>query len=72
MACRFVDCTHTDEPGCAVLEAVENDELSEERYQSYIKLKKENEYHDMSYVEKRKRDRDFGRFIKTYKRQRKR
>ncbi|ASQ91593.1 ribosome small subunit-dependent GTPase A [Prosthecochloris sp. GSB1] len=72
MACRFADCTHTDEPGCAVLEAVENDELSEERYQSYIKLKKENEYHDMSYVEKRKRDRDFGRFIKTYKRQRKR
>ena len=69
IACRFADCTHTAEPGCAVLEAVKNDELSEDRYQSYIKLKKENEYHDMSYVEKRKKERDFGRFIKTYKKQ---
>lgn len=68
IACRFADCTHTDEPGCAVLEAVKNGELSDDRYQSYIKLKKENEYHDMSYVEKRKKDREFGRFIKTYKR----
>ncbi len=49
-----------------------NDELSEDRYQSYIKLKKENEYHDMSYVERRKKDRDFGRFIKAYKKQDKR
>ena len=69
IACRFADCTHTDEPGCAVLEAVKNDELSEERYESYIKLKKENEYHDMSHLEKRQKDRDFGRFIKSYKKQ---
>ena len=72
IACRFADCSHTDEPGCAVLEAVKNDELSEDRYQSYIKLKKENEYHDMSYVERRQKDRDFGRFIKTFKKQSKR
>ena len=72
VACRFADCTHTDEPGCAVLEAVKNDELSEDRYQSYIKLKKENEYHDMSYAEKRQKDKDFGRFIKAYKKQCKR
>lgn len=69
LACRFANCTHTDEPGCAVLGAVENDELSEDRYQSYVKLKKENEHHDMSYVDKRKKDKDFGRFIKTYKKQ---
>ena len=67
LACRFANCTHTDEPGCAVVDAVENSELSEDRYQSYIKLRKENEYHDTSYVEKRKKDRDFGRFIKAYK-----
>ncbi len=72
IACRFADCTHTDEPGCAVLEAVKNDELSEDRYQSCIKLKKENEYHDMSYAEKRKKDKDFGRLIKAYKKQYKR
>ena len=72
IACRFADCTHTNEPGCAVLEAVKNDELSEDRYQSYIKLKKENEYHDMSYAEKRQKDKDFGRFIKAHKKQCKR
>jgi ribosome biogenesis GTPase len=65
--CRFVDCTHTGEPGCAVLLAVENGTLSEDRYQSYLKLKKETEYHDLSYVEKRRKDRSFGRFIKSAK-----
>jgi ribosome biogenesis GTPase / thiamine phosphate phosphatase len=65
--CRFSNCTHTKEPGCAVLTAVENRDLSEERYQSYLKLKKETEYHDLTYVEKREKDRVFGRFIKLAK-----
>ncbi len=34
--CRFKPCTHTHEPGCAVKEAVENDEISIERYNSYL------------------------------------
>ena len=65
--CHFADCTHTDEPGCSVLLAVENGILSEDRYRSYLKLRKETEFHDLSYVEKRKKDRSFGRFIKTAK-----
>ena len=65
--CRFANCTHTGEPGCAVILAVENGALSEERYKSYLKLKKESEYHDLSYVEKRRKDRSFGRFIKSAK-----
>lgn len=65
--CRFANCTHTKEPGCAVLLAVENGTLGEDRYQSYLKLKKETEYHDLSYVEKRRKDRSFGRFIKSAK-----
>ena len=55
------------EPGCAVRAAVENGELSEGRYSSYIKLKKESDYYGMSYLEKRKKDRAFGRFIKSAK-----
>jgi len=66
-SCRFADCSHTYEPGCAVLLAVDNGNLSEDRYQSYLKLRKETEFHDLSYVEKRKKDRSFGRFIKTAK-----
>ncbi len=65
--CRFADCTHTGEPGCSVLLAVENGAISEDRYQSYRKLRKEIEFHDLSYVEKRKKDKSFGRFIKTAK-----
>jgi ribosome biogenesis GTPase len=71
LVCRFSDCTHTREPGCAVLMAVEAGDLSEERYQSYLKLKRETEYHDLSYVEKRKKDRDFGRFVKSVQKHRK-
>jgi ribosome biogenesis GTPase len=69
MACRYADCSHTQESDCAVLTAVTNGELSEERYYSYMKLKKESEYHEMSYVDKRKKDRAFGRFIKSAKKQ---
>jgi len=65
--CRFGDCTHTAEAGCAVLSALKNGELSEERYRSYLKLTKESEYHRLSYVEKRRKDREFGQFIKTAK-----
>ena len=67
--CRFNDCTHTMEVGCAILMAVQSRGLSEERYQSYMKLMKESEFHQMSYVERRKKDRQFGRMIKTVMKQ---
>ena len=64
-SCRYANCSHTQEPGCAVLAAMNSAKLSEARYFSYMKLKKESEYHEMSYVDKRKKDRAFGRFIKS-------
>jgi ribosome biogenesis GTPase len=67
MACRYADCSHTQESDCAVLTAITNGELSEERYYSYLKLKKESEHYEMSYLDKRKKDRAFGRFVKTAK-----
>ncbi len=69
MNCRFPDCTHTHEPGCAVLTALENGELDNDRYQNYIKLRKEAEYHGLSHLEKRRKDRAFGRFVKSAKKQ---
>lgn len=39
--CRFRDCTHTHEPGCAVLTAVEEGRLARDRYESYLKLREE-------------------------------
>jgi ribosome biogenesis GTPase len=42
--CKFSDCTHTNEPGCKILEAIEKNELSRERYEQYLKLQKESLY----------------------------
>lgn len=62
--CKYIDCTHTHEPGCAVLKAIECKKLDEDKYQNYIKLKKENEYNEMTELEKRQKDRKFGQFVK--------
>jgi ribosome biogenesis GTPase len=65
--CRFKDCTHTNEPGCAVLAAVNSGGISLVHYDNFIKLRKESEFYQMSYAEKRKKDRDFGKFINSVK-----
>ncbi len=41
--CRFYNCTHTHEPGCAVVEAVKNGEIAYERYESYLKILDEDD-----------------------------
>jgi len=64
--CRFANCSHTNEPGCAVRKAIAQEELDAEHLQNYLKLKKESEFHDMSYLEKRSKDRAFGKFVHSY------
>jgi ribosome biogenesis GTPase / thiamine phosphate phosphatase len=64
--CRFADCSHTDEKGCAVLLSVTEGELSVARFQSYLKLMKESKHYEMTYLERRKRDKAFGRMVKNY------
>ncbi|MEE4355697.1 MAG: ribosome small subunit-dependent GTPase A [Desulfococcaceae bacterium] len=63
--CRFDDCTHVNEKGCAVLQAVKDGNIPEERYRNYIKMKKESAYNEMSYSEKRQKDRQFGKLCKA-------
>jgi ribosome biogenesis GTPase len=41
--CRFSDCTHAVEPGCAVMQAVEEGQVSEHRYESYVRLHEEHQ-----------------------------
>ncbi len=64
-SCRFADCSHAREPGCAVRAAIERGDLAEEHLQSYLKLRRESAYHDMSHVERRRRDREFGRMTRA-------
>lgn len=63
--CRFNDCTHTKEEGCAILAALDDGTLSLERYQNYMKMKKESTYFEMSYVEKRRKEKQLGKFYKN-------
>jgi len=64
-ACKFSNCSHTNEHDCAVLAAIRAGELSEQRFHNYLKMKKESAYNQMSYVEKRKKDKKFGKFVKS-------
>lgn len=67
--CRYADCTHEHEPGCAIRAAVESGELSEDRYANYLKLRKEAAFNEMSGLERRKKDEAFGKYLKQFKKQ---
>lgn len=64
-SCKFSNCSHTNEKGCAILAAIKSGELSEQRHQNYLKMKKESEFNQMSYLEKRNKDKNFGKLIKS-------
>ena len=69
-ACRYSDCTHNSEPGCAVRKALEDGTLDRARWNSYLKLKTENEYaaDSTGYLEaKRARFKDIARINKANK-----
>ena len=63
--CKFRNCSHTQEKGCAILEALEDKTISQERYQNYLKLLKESEHNEMSYLEKRKKFKAQGKLYKS-------
>ena len=63
--CKFSNCSHVNESGCAIHAAIEQGELSEKRYQNYLKMKNEAAFNDMSYYEKRQKDKNFGKMVKS-------
>ncbi|MBN2163662.1 MAG: ribosome small subunit-dependent GTPase A [Pontiellaceae bacterium] len=63
--CRFNDCSHVNTLGCAVIEAVERGEVSEARYNNYVRLMREAAFHDQSALEKRDQDKKLGRFYRS-------
>ncbi len=65
--CKYLDCTHTTEKACAVLKALDDGRLSSESYQNYLKMVREAAYFESSLIEKRRKDKDFGKKIKNYK-----
>jgi ribosome biogenesis GTPase len=61
--CRFADCTHNSEPGCAVQKAVQAGEIDSRRLRNYQKLLKK-EALNSSLAEKRAKDKALGKFYK--------
>ena len=67
--CRYIDCTHTHEPGCAVLSAIKSGQLDQEKYENYLDLKKEAQHYEMTDFEKKQKNSQFGKFVKKAKKQ---
>jgi ribosome biogenesis GTPase len=64
--CRFGNCRHDSEPGCAVQNAIRRGELEARRLESYRKLMREQDFNRATLAEKRARDRSFGKMVKTH------
>ncbi|MDP1676799.1 MAG: ribosome small subunit-dependent GTPase A [Bacteroidota bacterium] len=70
LQCKFTDCTHAHEPGCAVQSAIEDGYLDPERYESFLKLKKEAEFIESKssvtkQQERKAREKKLGKDIKA-------
>jgi len=72
--CKFSDCKHQTEPGCAIKAAIENGALSDARWRSYCNLKREAKYSDDKGAfirEKSKRNKEISMYAKKMKSERK-
>ncbi|MCP4312268.1 MAG: ribosome small subunit-dependent GTPase A [Bacteroidetes bacterium] len=68
--CRYTDCTHIHEDGCAVLASVENGEIDEDSYSNFQKMEKEKMHFESDAQDRKKKDKDLGKVIKEFKKKR--
>ncbi len=69
--CKFSNCTHTSESGCKIQLAIEKGQIDKSYFENYLKMEREKEHYESTVAEKRRKDRDFGKMIKHYKKTRK-
>lgn len=62
--CRYADCLHLDEPGCAVLEGLASGKVSREVYESYLKLMKEQKRFQVNAEDRKRMNKQFGRMAR--------
>lgn len=65
--CKFSDCQHESEPGCAVQAAIQSGQLAERRLVNYHKLMKEQAFNAVTLAEKRAKDKRFSKLVKSAK-----
>ncbi len=71
LQCRFSNCGHSNEPGCAIIEAIENDELNIEHYDNYLKIKKESSHQKSGVVQERRKGKNASRLAESKTRKKK-
>lgn len=67
--CRFKDCQHQSEPGCAVQDAIERGEIDSARLGRWRKLLAEDAFNSASLAERRQKDKAFGKMVRQIKQQ---
>ena len=65
LRCKFPDCSHINESGCAVLEALEKGVIDRDTLDNYKKIEREQQRFQTTIAEKRKKDKEFGKMIKS-------
>ncbi len=65
--CKYGDCTHTSELGCAVIEAVEQGRLDRDSYENFLRMEREQKHYESTVAERRQRAKDFGKMVKNVK-----
>ncbi|MBN2747516.1 MAG: ribosome small subunit-dependent GTPase A [Bacteroidales bacterium] len=65
--CKFSDCTHTSEVGCAVMSAVVNGLVDRDSYENFLRMEREQNYYESTVAERRQKDKHFGKMVKTVK-----
>ena len=65
--CKYNDCTHTNEDACAVLAALENNDLNPDSYENFLKMEKERLHFESKAQERKKKGKDLGKLIKNMK-----
>jgi ribosome biogenesis GTPase / thiamine phosphate phosphatase len=72
LKCKFPDCKHFNETGCAVIEAVNYGTIDKDSLDNYRRIQKEQERFLSSVAERRKKEKEFGKMVKNYKKDMKR
>ena len=65
LSCKFTDCTHSTEAGCAILEALNNGSIDQDTLENFRRIVREQQRFQTTIAEKRKKDREFGKMAKS-------
>jgi ribosome biogenesis GTPase len=68
LKCKFTDCKHIDETGCAVIDALAKKTIDKDSFDNFIKIQSEQHRFQTTIVEKHKKDKAFGKMVRNYKR----